>query len=402
MTTISTAFTYYLDSYRGFSAPVWWLALATLVNRAGAMVLPFLSLYLTSSLGFTLSEVGWVMTFFGIGSFVGAWLGGELSHRIGAYRTMILSLVLSAGCFVMLGYMRQLGWICAGMFLTSLVADLFRPAVFVSLATYARPENRTRAITLIRLAINLGFAMGPALGGLIIVASGYGSLFWIDGATCFIAGLLIFLSLKEKPQVGVEESAASRHSHARILGDHKYMLFLLGLFLFGALFFQFFSTIPVYYKTVRLLSEDEVGWLLSLNGLLIFFTEMPLIYALEKPGKSNFRIIIFSALLLAGSYVAIVLHPWNGLLIVGMVLATVAEMLCFPFTNSYAMERGGRGNEGRYMAYYSMTFSLSHILGHNLGMQTSALFGFDVLFAVMIFLSLVSGTIFWWVGKSSH
>jgi hypothetical protein len=36
------------------------------------------------------------------------------------------------------------------------VADMFRPAMFVSLATYSKPENRTRSLTLVRLAVNLG------------------------------------------------------------------------------------------------------------------------------------------------------------------------------------------------------------------------------------------------------
>jgi predicted MFS family arabinose efflux permease len=54
------------------------------------------------------------------------------------------------------------------------VADMFRPAMFVSLATYSKPENRTRSLTLVRLAVNLGFAAGPALGGLIIMNMGYG------------------------------------------------------------------------------------------------------------------------------------------------------------------------------------------------------------------------------------
>ena len=49
------------------------------------------------------------------------------------------------------------------------VSDMFRPAMFVSLGAYAKPENRTRALTLVRLAINLGFAAGPALGGIIIM-----------------------------------------------------------------------------------------------------------------------------------------------------------------------------------------------------------------------------------------
>jgi predicted MFS family arabinose efflux permease len=55
------------------------------------------------------------------------------------------------------------------MFSIMTLADMFRPAMFVSLATYAKPENRTRALTLVRLAVNLGFAAGPALGGLIIM-----------------------------------------------------------------------------------------------------------------------------------------------------------------------------------------------------------------------------------------
>jgi predicted MFS family arabinose efflux permease len=62
--------------------------------------------------------------------------------------------------------------------------------MFVSLATYSKPENRTRSLTLVRLAVNLGFA-GPALGGLIIMNMGYGGLFWVDGSSCIISILIL-------------------------------------------------------------------------------------------------------------------------------------------------------------------------------------------------------------------
>ena len=76
----------YLDTFRGLSKEVWWLALITLINRAGTMVIPFLSLYLTKSLGFTLENVGWIMTCFGVGSVAGSWLGGKLTDKIGYYK----------------------------------------------------------------------------------------------------------------------------------------------------------------------------------------------------------------------------------------------------------------------------------------------------------------------------
>jgi len=72
----------YTATFKGLSREVWWLALITLVNRTGAMVIPFLSLYLTEDKQFTVPQVGWVMTSFGLGSFFGAWLGGQRAWHL--------------------------------------------------------------------------------------------------------------------------------------------------------------------------------------------------------------------------------------------------------------------------------------------------------------------------------
>jgi predicted MFS family arabinose efflux permease len=77
-----TLFSKYINTFRGLSQEVWWLSLITLINRAGTMVIPFLSLYLTKSLNFTLIDVGWIMSFFGLGSVVGTWLGGKLTDKL--------------------------------------------------------------------------------------------------------------------------------------------------------------------------------------------------------------------------------------------------------------------------------------------------------------------------------
>ena len=195
---IQKAFRNYISNFQGFSREVWILTLVTFINRAGTMVLPFLSKYLHEDLHFSLTQVGTIMVFFGFGSMLGSWLGGKLSDIIGFYKIMIFSLLVSGLMFFGLQYVTSFYGLCLSVFLIMSVSDMFRPAMFVSLGAYAKPENRTRALTLVRLAINLGFAAGPALGGLIIMSIGYKGLFWVDGLTCIIAILIFWIKVKEK------------------------------------------------------------------------------------------------------------------------------------------------------------------------------------------------------------
>ena len=107
----------YINTFKGLSKEVWWLSLITLINRAGTMVIPFLSLYLTKDLNFSLSDVGWIMSFFGLGSVIGTWLGGKLTDKIGYYKVMFVSLFLTGFLFVFLQYLTTFEEFCAGIFL---------------------------------------------------------------------------------------------------------------------------------------------------------------------------------------------------------------------------------------------------------------------------------------------
>src|SRR5210317_2286372 len=180
-------YTNYISNFKGLSREIWLLSLVTFINRAGAMVIPFLSLYLVNEKGFSLPQVGLIMTCFGLGSLTGTWIGGKLTDRIGFYKVIIFSLFLGGIGFVLLQLIESFYGFCLGIFSLILVADAYRPAIFVAADTYSKPENVTRSITLIRLAINLGFSIGPLIGGIIIASISYSSLFWIDGISCIMA-----------------------------------------------------------------------------------------------------------------------------------------------------------------------------------------------------------------------
>ncbi|MBT8384280.1 MAG: MFS transporter, partial [Bacteroidia bacterium] len=379
----------YKDSFTGLSPEIWWLALITFINRAGTMVIPFLTLYLTKHLEFTLSEVGWVMSSFGIGSFLGSWLGGKLTDKIGYYKVMFWSLLLTGFLFIALQYVTSFWGFVVGVFITMTVADTFRPAIFVSLNAYSKPENQTRSLTLIRLAINLGFSFGPFLGGLIIAFISYRGLFWIDGITCILA-ILVFKAVLKNKEFLKRESTNDETINVRIFKDKPYWIFLIIVFLMGFTFMQLFSTMPLYYKDIYGLSEVHIGLLMSLNGIIIFATEMPIIHKLEQSLFNKISIISGSLVLFAMSFFVLNVTNWVGVLVISMIIITVAEMLAFPFTNSFAMTRAVKGKEGMYMALYTMAFSLAHIFSAKTGMEVVDRFGFDANWYFMGFLCLIA------------
>ena len=378
----------YLATFKGLSKEVWWLALITLINRAGTMVIPFLSLYLTESLEFTLSNVGWIMSAFGLGSVVGSWLGGKLTDKIGYYKVMASSLFLSGILFVFLQFITTFIGFCIGIFVLMLLADMFRPAMYVALNSYSKVQNKTRSITLIRLAINLGFSTGPALGGLIITSVSYGGLFWIDGITCILAGFLLLKVLNPKKVVILDDVKVENPVSA--YSDTAFWVFLIAMMLFGVAFLQYFSTVPLYYKEVHQLTEFHIGLLLGLNGLLIFILEMPLIKWLENGTYSKSSLMLAGTGLIGFSFLVLNLSSWVGVLFIGMVLMTIGEMIVFPFSNTFAMDRAKKGNNGEYMALYTIAFSIAHIFGHNSGMQLVTEFGFDQTWYIITLLAFLN------------
>ncbi len=397
---LKRAFNKYIDNFRGFSREIWILTLITFINRAGTMVLPFLSKYLKEDLHFTYSQVGWIMVSFGCGSIIGSWLGGKLSDKIGFYKIMIFSLLTSGFAFFGLQFITSFEGLLIAMFLIMTVADMFRPAMFVSLGAYAKPENRTRALTLVRLAINLGFAAGPALGGLLIMSVGYKGLFWVDGASCILAILIFWIKVKEKKKSKYtdKEHPGEVLTHS-VFKDTPFWIFLTGTLITGILFFQLFTTIPLYHKEQFNLSEFQTGLLLTLNGILVFFLEMPIVSYIEKHKINKLKVITYGCLAMAISIYLLLVNNWAGILIIMMIFMTFAEMFAFPFSNSFAMSRAPKGHEGRYMAIFTMSYSLAHILSAKTGMEIIDRFSYQTNWFFMGTLGVIGVLLFIWTKK---
>ncbi len=290
----------YKDAYTGLSRDTWLLSLVMLINRSGTMVVPFMSLYLTTSLGYSIGKAGFVYGLFGAGAFIGAWLGGKLTDKIGFYPVQLITLTGGGLFFILLGQMKSFPAICVVSFFLSFINEAFRPANSTAIAFYSKEENRTRSYSLNRLAINLGWAVGSAIGG-VLAKYNYQLLFWVDGITNIGAAILMLSFVKPVDYKPAPRAKTAVDAKDSALHDKVYMWFIVLAALFAACFFQLFTNLSVHYKINLHFSEPFIGMLMATNGLIIVGIEMVVVYKLEGKQKSTVYIIM-GTLLMAIAY----------------------------------------------------------------------------------------------------
>jgi len=256
----------------GLPRDSWLLALATLVNRAGTMVIPFLALHFTRNLGFSAGQAGLALAAYGVVSLLTSPFAGRLSDRVGSQRILTLSLFLGGLGFWALPLLRTLPQVLAGMVVLSAVSEAMRPATLALVSDLAPPELRRQAFALNRLAINLGMSVGPALGG-FLAARSFATLFWVDGATSIAASLVLLVF---PLRVGSVESHAAAPPSLGAIADRRLRYVILCLLPVILVFFQHEGPMPVWMVEDLGMPTQNFGLLFTINTLLIVFLEVRL------------------------------------------------------------------------------------------------------------------------------
>lgn len=386
---ITTLLKNYLKNFSQFSVEVKVLAITTFINRIGAMVVPFLSKYMMEQLHFTYGQIGWVMVFFGVGSFIGTWISGKLSDKIGFYKVMVFSLFTSGLIFILLQFLTTFYSFCFGVLLLTTVSDMYRPAMLVSLDTYATKNERTKALSLIRSSVNLGFMFGPLIGGIIITVLDYTFLFYIDGLTCILSILLFAIYVKEKKLPFKLNSFKYLKEGNSILQDKPFLIHLVVTLITGILFFQMFTTLSLYYKEVFNFTSVESGLFLALNGVLILLFELSIVSYVESKNINKLLMVSYGVLAMAVSYLFLLIEHSIFALIAMMVFMTIGIMLTFPFANSFVKNRSLKKQEGKFMAAFTMSYSVAHILSTKTGMTIVTDYGYKTNWVFLTCLGFV-------------
>jgi MFS family permease len=383
----------YREAFFGLPKLAWTLALALFINRSGSMVLFFLTIYLTSQLHFSVSTAGAMISIYGLGSLLGAFTGGWLSDIFRPRKIQIYSLLFSGLLYILLGYIHSPVLFAFLLFLLSASADAFRPANSTAMADACPPEIRVRGFALNRLAINLGVAIGPAIGGWLATIN-YLYLFWIDGLTSLLAiGVLLYPA----PRTGHQDSLVHKNLVSMPKSPWRDVIFLTVLslaFLLGLVFVQLFNTWPLYLRSAYHLLENKIGLLLALNALMIVVIEMPLVFRLEK--KNPVKIMFLGSIFFLSGFIILPLGSSFSYALVTVFIFTWGEMLVFPLMIGFIANRAPDQIRGRYMGLYTFTFSLCYVLAPLLGTWIYENYGSDRLWFSMSCLTLpmVAGFLF--------
>jgi predicted MFS family arabinose efflux permease len=310
---------------------------------------------------------------------IGAFLGGSASDRYGHFIVQMVSLMGGGLMFILLSGVTGYYRLMIGIILLSIISESLRPANASSVAGYAKPENITRAFSLNRMAINLGFSIGPAIGGLLAAIS-YRWLFIADGLTCIAAGLFFFFYFrKRKGNPRQKKNVANVKTGYRVVfRNWRFMIFFFLVSCFAILFFQLFMTLPLYYRQVYFLPESKIGILLAMNGIIVFSCEMILVYILSR--RFLIHELIFPGMILVGMSFAILnLFHGHSILYLSMFLLSFAEILSMTFLATFTVQQSDEYNRGAYMGLYTISFSIAHVMAPYMGSRVISHFGFETL-----------------------
>ncbi len=380
------------------------LSIVMLINRSGSTVLPFLGVYMIDHLHFSLEASGIVLSCYGIGSVAGSFIGGYITDKIGEYKVQACSLLASVPLFCMLPLFTTPVSLAIMILVLSTVNEIFRPANSVAITKYARPEKITQAFSLNRMAINLGFSIGPAMGGLLAAIS-YNFLFFFNALAAGFAGLAYIYFFRRRHRIVAYKQKKEAIKKAVPQGpalspyaDIQFILFCILCSVFSICFFQLLNTIPLFYKKAVGLNQQEIGLLLGFNGLVVVLFEMLLVYIAQRRW-SMAQTMLIGSILCAASYAILgSSHHYAGLL-AAISFLSLGEILILPFMSTITALRAGHNNKGAYMGMNGISVAIAFIISPLLGAQIAERYGFDNLWLGTSIILALSGAGFYYSTK---
>lgn len=356
-----------LRRYTAGLPPAFWVLWAgSLVNRLGTVVLPFLTLYLTTRRGLPPATAALTAGLYGVGGIAATLLGGALADRIGRRATILLSLGLGAAVVILVPAAEPLPLLAAAVLGVGLTGELYRPAVAAAVADLVTDVDRPRAYSLLYWATNLGTSFAAALGGLLAARS-YVALFVVDALTMAAFAAVVAWRLPETrpadPEAGVAGALRPRRLRAA-LADPTLVAFAILSLPVAALFWLAFTILPLSMAAAGL-SETAFGLVLSLNGGLIVLVSLPLAAAAARrprlPLLAGATLVVGLGMSLHGPAASTAAYA------AAVVLWTLGEIVFFALAPSLVADLAPARLRGTYQGVYHAAWGAGAFLGPALG-----------------------------------
>ena len=356
-----------IGDVRALPRPLWFLYAGQFFNRFGSFVFTFLVLYLTKR-GFSAPDAGLAVSAYGAGHLASSAVGGYLADRLGRRATIAISMYASAAAMLALSQAESIAAITLLTGVAGFAAELYRPASSALLSDLVPPEQRVTAFALYRLAINAGFAAGPAVAGFLAEQS-FTWLFIGDAITSVIFGTLVLFALPETKPTEEQPVDAPRATTV-MLRDRAFMLFLGASLLTTFVYMQSTAGFPLHVRSEGF-STAIYGLLISLNGVVVVLLELPLTSITKRlPARP---VMAFGWILLGAGFGLTTFAHSIPFLAFTVFVWTLGEIVNAPVGSAYVAALAPAHLRGRYMGTWGLTWSAGLMLGPALGARVFAI-----------------------------
>ncbi|MBI2362795.1 MAG: MFS transporter [Elusimicrobia bacterium] len=362
------------------------LCLGQTLQLAGLSVsMPYLALYLNTDRALGMGLVGVFLAVTVLAGAFGSAVGGRLSDRAGRRVVMVGALVARAAFTWLLAEAIAGGWRLAALAAVQMagafLGNLYFPAAQAWVAERWESHERVEAFGWLRVASNLGWAVGPAVGGFFLAGS-YAPMFRVTSVVCLLTAAYIRAALPEEPvQLPCAPCASSGvpipppNGVAAWLGtavspfrgkvDPRFARMCAWTVLLGTVMSQLVAPLSVHAVRYAGVAPGKVGLLFSLNGFLVVALQAPVAKALR--GRRISKALWGGSVLYALGYALVGRAGGFAGLAAAMVVITLGEITVSPGLSALSANLAGPGELGRYAGLNGFAHHTGSALGPLLG-----------------------------------
>jgi MFS family permease len=352
--------------YHEYPRAFWIVVVVNFIDRLGtSLLLPFFAFYMTKQFGVGMETVGALFAVWTSSSFIGSFPGGALTDRLGRKGMIILGLVATSLSHLALGLVNTLTLFFIFGFIAGIFTDIASPAYQAIVADLLPEQKRPQGYGIVRVAINLSAALGPAIGGFIATRS-YLLLFIIGAAISLVAAIVVFFLVPEtspRPRPGSEQetTAESFAGYFRILRDTPFMVFTAISVMVWLAYVNLTTTMGVFLRNAHGIPETGYGWLLSLNAALVVLFQFPITRRIEK--QPPMVLMAIGSALLGIGFAMYGFFSTYGLFMAAILVITLGEMIMMPVSNALVVKFAPEDMRGRYSFMYSISWGVAFAAG---------------------------------------
>jgi MFS family permease len=352
--------------YGEYPGKFWALVGISFIDAVGgALLFPFLSLYITARFGVGMTEVGVLFGLFSISSIAGSMVGGALADKYGRKGMVIIGLIFSALTSLMMGLAPNYAVLIPLVLVVGLFSNLGQPARQAMVADMLPESQRAEGFGVLRVSFNLAVTIGPAIGGLLASRS-YLLLFISDAVSSLIVAMLVLRFLPEtRPRWGGERSGeslvGSLAGYRHVLRDVAFLLFMLANMMMALVYMQMNTTLGVYLRDVHGVALQSYGYLLSLNAGMVVLLQFSITRRIRAYAPMLMMALGSSLYALGfGMYGFVASYPLFAL---AMVIITLGEMIVAPVGQALVAQMSPEEMRGRYMAFFGFSWIIPSAVG---------------------------------------